>query len=219
MKKKGNEFGEGRTVLRRPAPGVFIPFFWGCGFVILGAGLWQVTPTIAVGYNVLLPYGFSVVFLLLGLVTIWCSFYQLVLRLIPATTIHIPAHRFHLGSGNVVSLVQPGNSNLSRLRLRLLCVEKKTTWHERASTQHDGQVESYTTTKETILHQQTLVEVTDLRVDKGAEWEKTESFSIPTDAHPSRGGDPTSIEWRLELSGKGLGFLSFLHSFDIQVCP
>ena len=217
MKKKSNETSEQPTVLRRPAPGVFVPFLWGSGFVVLSAGLWKIGPIIADGYNVLLPYGFSVVLLLLGLATIWSSIYQLALRRIPAATIHLPSHRFHLGSGNIVSLVQPGKSNLSRLRLRLLCIEQKTTWHKRASHQPDGQVESYTTTKETILHQQTLVEVTDLHVDEGAEWEKTESFSIPTDAHPSRDGNSTSIEWRLELSGKGLGFLSFLHSFEIQV--
>ena len=217
MKQKINESGERANVLCRPAPGVFIPFLCGCGFVILGAGLWQIGPIIADGYNVLLPYGFSLLFLLLGLVTIWSCIYQLALRWIPAATIHIQSHRFHLGSGNVVSLVQPGKSNLSRLRLRLLCVERKTTWHQRASHQPDGQVESYTTTKETLLHQQTLIEVTDLHVDEGAEWEKTESFSIPTNVPPSRDGDPTSIVWRLELSGKGLGFLSFLHSFDIQV--
>lgn len=218
MKNTSNETNGNPTVLRRPAPGVFIPFLCGCGFVILGAGLCRVAPVMADGYNVLLPYGFGGVFSLLGLVTIWCCIYQLVLRFVPAASIHIPAHRFHLGSGNVVSLVQPGKSNFSRLRLRLHCVKKKTTWHERASTQSDGRTESYTTTEETILHQQALIEVTDLHVDEGTMWEKTESFSIPTDVPPSRDGNSTSIEWRLELSGKSFGFLSFLHSFEIQVC-
>jgi len=94
MTKKSNETSEQPTVLRRPAPGVFVPFLWGSGFVVLSAGLWQIGPIIADGYNVLLPYGFSVVLLLLGLATIWSSIYQLALRRIPATTIvtvHTPS--------------------------------------------------------------------------------------------------------------------------------
>jgi hypothetical protein len=218
MKKMSNETGKQSSGFSRPTPGVFVPFLWGMGFVVLGVGLWQYGPIIATGYNVLLPYGFSIFLILLGLATLWSCIYQLALRRVPAARITIPNNRFRLGEGNEVTLIQPGECNLSWLRVRLLCIEKKTTRHKRASRQPDGQLESYTKTSETILHKQSLIETTDLHVQDGVQWEKTETFSIPSDMRPSREGDSVSIVWRVELSGRSSLLMSFLHSFEVQVC-
>jgi hypothetical protein len=219
MKKKSTDASQHPGSFGRPTPGVFVPFLWGIGFIILGVGLWQYGPIIAKGYNVLLPYGFGVFLLLLGLATLWSCVYQVALRRVPAATIDIPNNRFRIGDENRVTLIQPGESHLSSLRVRLLCVEQKTTRHKRASRGPDGQLESYTKTNETVLHQQSLIEVTDLHVQEGETWQKTESFTLPSNAKPSSEGDSTSIVWRLELSGKSGLMTSFLHSFDVQVRP
>jgi hypothetical protein len=148
----------------------------------------------------------------------WSAFHQMLLLRTPAPIVEISVQPFILGGKASVSLIQPGPAKQKSLIVKLTCTEVHITYHQRNFVdKNSGRRETYSTKKEKVLFSENLIEVRDVLASAGGTWQEKREFTLHAEGQPSKESEDHDIDWRIEVSGKGYTFGSFLHSYLVEV--
>lgn len=213
-------------------PGLVVPLLFGIALGGVAYGAWEAWSAFQ-GESIM--WVFLTVAVLCGLFStllLWSGFYQCLLRRTPITVLEISKQPFRIGQTGQIAIIQPGPARLRYLRVDLICLARRTTWHRRMK-DSNGQRDYYTTVETERLSTETVIDEKEIEASSGDLWKVIREFDLPNATKPSfdssdddtddeddtplEGRVDTAIVWQVELTGKAGPLSGFRHVFEVKV--